>query len=186
MPKLDSNKSQVLGVRIEDELLQKLEQYALNTNESKSHIARKAIIEWMEVLDHSRNTNQIIISKKMFQNCLDLADETSLQKFAQEIVHQFDENLIHVNLDEEGNEIIKMLFQILIHRIGPSGQNWFQHLEYNIVDNLLEIKGIHNISQKFSVFIKYFFLAILKSEINFEKITESSIYFKFKLDSKNK
>jgi len=181
MPKTDTNKSQIIGIRIEDELLQRLEQYAINTNETKSHIARKAIIEWMEVLDHSRNTNQIIISKNLFQNCLDLADDTHLQKFAEELVQQFDERLGIIEFNEGEVEIIKIIFQVIIRRIGPTGQNWFQHLEYNIAPEMLEIKGIHNISLKFSVFMKYFFRAIFKMKLLTEKSTEKAIYFQFQI-----
>jgi len=179
----DLNKTQILGIRVEDELIKKLEIYALNTKETKSQIARRAIVEWMDVLDHSRKVNQIIISKELFKKCLDLADETSIQLFAKETVMNFDPRILNITFSKESPEIIEMVLQYIIKTIGAAGQGWFQHLEYSFLSkNLLEISGIHNLNLNFARYFKYFLLTIFKLGIHSESLTENQFKLSFLLE----
>lgn len=170
----DLNKTQILGIRVEDELIKKLEIYALNTKETKSQIARRAIVEWMDVLDHSRKVNQIIISKELFKKCLELADEKTIQQFAKETVLGFDPRILNISFSKESSDVIEMVLQYIIKTIGAAGQGWFQHLEYRFLpNNLLEISGIHNLNSNFARYFKYFLLTIFKLEIHTESLTEN-------------
>ncbi|MFX1339750.1 MAG: hypothetical protein ACFFDK_14150 [Promethearchaeota archaeon] len=156
----------LIGLRLSDEIIQKLETIAHNNNQSVNNVMKNAIIEWLEIFFRVRKQGMIILGKSLLTSLLDCTDDENIKLLAEVTAKRkadFYLFLLGRHLNEDTLEdFIKTTPKILASK----GLMWFDHLEIAKEDSKVFIKGIHKLGKVWSKFLMYFFNFLIEKNFN--------------------
>lgn len=146
--------TKMLGIRLPRNMMLKYETIAQQNNESVHQLAKKALIEWIEVLFTSRNLNMIIIPKTTLLKMIPFLPEEQISvighEIAQHIIEYF-QFLFKTHITHFSKE---MLLNIISKFMGASGVMWFDHVEFQLksAEEISTLQVSHKSGQEWSQF----------------------------------
>ena len=171
---MSNKKDNVIGTRVNDKLLEILSDYAKENNIKLSKLTRDALLFYsMLVVEHEKMGIPIImLGRSEYATLIEHLDEKGLEKVAEatyknsvtsteyyKAFFQEDENLKMENLEIPLRSYLKTLKKFVFSK---NGQNWFEDFRIKIDKNGVILAGVHNINVNFSIFIKLYFMKIMK------------------------
>jgi hypothetical protein len=179
--------NKLIGLRLSKEVIQKLEIIAHNNNQTINFVAKNAILEWVEILFRIRQQGMMILGKPLTKNLLETIDVEKLKSLAETTAKRnvdFYQFVLGKNLSKETlSDFIKYTPKLL----GHTGLMWFEHIEVMKEEESVHFKGIHNLGEKWSRFLIFFFNYLMEQYFNLElseenvKYTKNSLYLEYKL-----
>lgn len=177
-PGQKKKKYPILGIRIDDETNQKLEEEAarLGGKSNKSAVAKQAIRQWLLFFKPTEFHERMIIYKNVFGFCLDLLDEEKLHELSKLVMkNNFEKNPPNnPNLDRDEflkqyqkmkpEEVMETFEEIFLEARGV-GRGWYSDidLQFNKVKKTYYLSLTHQVSQSFSRFLYLNLLDMIES-----------------------
>lgn len=179
----------LLGIRLPDNIMNKLEMIAQQRNETSNQLGKKAVIEWIEVLFASRNLNMIIFSKNSLVKMISYLTEQQLDEIAIEVGYNINEYFQFLMKTHQTHISDEMFYEIVTRFLGPAGCMWFEHLEFDLGNNKQKafFNGTHKSGKNWSIFAKKVIEVVLKKNYNYKifpesiQLGENVLYFQFSL-----
>ena len=178
-------KSPLIGVRIPEELKEKLDKIAIEYHDmNTSQIARTAITEWVES-QWLRHEDMMIFPKSNFADLLEMLPEEKLIEFEDKIVARVMQYFDYLTIEKHRKvSSIEDFIREMVKFIGNSGMRWFERMEIEIETEHKYFKGMHSLGMIWSkVFFDIFKKIILNHHVDFSikedsvKLTEKYVYF---------
>lgn len=159
----------VFSLRIKPSLLKEIEDVARKENMTKSDFIRKAISDAMSFSEMFKRNQTFLVSPKMMEFALNLMNDSEIERFAlmsiqngQDILKTYlkyrsHSTIVKQYLDSKKTMITGLLKYIIYSILAPTGQEWFQRIQFTWDENKVIIAGIHKLGEKFSRFILFYF-----------------------------
>ena len=175
----------LLGLRMPDKLLQRLQAVADERSQSANQMAILAITEWLQTLAYSQKLRFMIITKDFFARLLELVDEQQIKLLAEEMTNLTAEifrDILNIPLSRT---VFKDFYKFLPEFMCGSGLRWFEDLKAQEKKGRAILKGFHYMGIEFSKFftylsqnllIKYFEYNLIEETIDF---TPNSVFLEF-------
>ena len=177
----------LIGLRLSEGILDKLQEIAEEENTSTNKIAVHAIREWLQQNSFTLKFPFIIITSNIFVKTLELLDEEQLYKLNDMFVEVIEEMFIHI-IDSPLSKItLKDFYSIVPLIFGKNGLRWFDNLELYEKDNIIVLKGIHHLGSKFSFAFKNVAQTLMKKYYHLDlregsvRYVQNTVYFEFKI-----
>lgn len=179
--------NQLLGIRIPENLMNKLQVISDQNNETPNQLGKRALVEWIEVLFTSRNLNMVIFPKTCLIRLLFFTPKEEMEEISSEIAKRITEYfqfLLRTHVNHFSNEFYS---QIISKFLGSSGLMWFDHLQFslNCSDPIQTFQATHNSGQIWTEFTFHIIKQIIIENIHCEIVpdsillTENTISFRF-------
>lgn len=168
MPQKEGNEY-VFSLRIKLSVLKEIDDVARKENMTKSDFIRKAISDAMSFSEMFKRNQTFLVSPKMMEFALNMMNDAEIEKFAlmaiqngQEILKTYlkyrsHSTIVKQYLDNKKTMISGLLKYIIFSILAPTGQEWFQRIQFTWDGDLVIIAGIHRLGEKFSKFIHLYF-----------------------------
>ena len=176
--------TKLIGIRLEYEKIKELEKLAEYRGTTANQIAKKAIIEWLEINHNLRKHNWIIIEKIFMKNVLDTIEEDDLLKMSAELAKNFHDFIqfqlaipkdTKIKVKTEKTKEIKKFFNYLADLLTRKGLYWLDHYDYEIKKNYYTvIKGTHQVNHNFSLMITSIISYLMETYFNYVVIEDKS------------
>jgi len=194
---MSTKKENVIGTRISDKLLTHLTEYAKKENIKLSKLVREALLYYhIFVIEQEKIEVPIFIfAKNEYAAMIEQLNDAGLDKVAEICFKNTMSSFKYHrdNINEKGNPQIQNLeipmrnfLKALKERVLlKNRQNWFENLVIKIEKNRVLIAGLHNINMQFSIFLKLYFLKIMRYyeyDLTKEDLLENKIILHFQKD----
>lgn len=168
LPQKEGNEY-VFSLRIKLSVLKEIDDVARKENMTKSDFIRKAISDAMSFSEMFKRNQTFLVSPKMMEFALNMMNDAEIEKFAlmaiqngQEILKTYlkyrsHSTIVKQYLDNKKTMISGLLKYIIFSILAPTGQEWFQRIQFTWDGDLVIIAGIHRLGEKFSKFIHLYF-----------------------------
>ena len=180
----------LIGLRLSDDIIQKLETIAQNNNQSVNNVMKNAIIEWLEIFFRVRKQGMIILGKSFISSLLEFTDDEKIKSIA-EMTAKRKSDFFRFFLGKQLNKETLDDFIIFTPKIlGSKGLMWFNHLEIAKEDSSVYIRGIHNLGETWSKFMMLFFNFLIEKNFSLilneenSKISANSLFLEYILREK--
>ncbi|MGB5911921.1 MAG: hypothetical protein WBH31_12070 [Promethearchaeia archaeon] len=164
-------KSNFLGFRLPEDVLEKLELIAKQKATTRGIAAKNGIEQWINRELYNQTNQMITIPKKLLINLLSIKDSkekfNKIIKESADIITDIMKFIISKPMNEETfEEYLK--FSILF--FGSNELNWFNTFDININENNFNLIGLHDLDENFSNFFQVFYKHLLREYFNFNII----------------
>ena len=185
--KIPKKKSNFLGFRLSEDVIDKLELIASQENKSRGLIAKDAIEQWLNLEMFNQTNEMIIMSKSIFSKILAKLDDQSLENIAKDLADMLSDIMKFSTAKPMNEETLKSYTAFLMMFFGKNGLKWFNTLDIQNQDNFFIFRGLHDMDEVYSEFFTKFYKYLLSEyfEINYttkiEEKTSNLIHLEFKL-----
>ncbi|MHA1378207.1 MAG: hypothetical protein ACTSRG_07480 [Candidatus Helarchaeota archaeon] len=147
----------VVGFRIDEKTLSELEQIAKYQDISISQLIKKSLNDWLNIVHNIKKYNLIIIGKSFLRDMLEEIEDENLEEIVPNTVNDL-LNLTRIQIGSPKSvakrDYIKKLLDFLTKALSKDGLSWLDYCTYKIdIKKIIEIKGVHDISRKFSLVV---------------------------------
>jgi len=185
--KKPKKRSNFLGFRLSEEILDSLDLIAKQHNKSRGLIAKDAIEQWLNIEMLNQNNEMIMISKSIFSKILSKLDDLSLDIIAKDFADLFSDIMKFSTAKLMSEETINSYTTFLINFFGKNGLKWFNTLDIQNRDNFFTFRGLHDMDEGYSSFFTKFYKYLLSEYFNLdfttniEEKTSNLIHLEFEL-----
>jgi len=185
-------KSNFLGFRLSEEILDKLELIAKQENKTRGIVAKDAIEQWLNLELFNQTNEMIMVSKSIFSKILSKLDDLSLDAIAKDFADLLSDIMKFSMAKPMNEDTFKSYIAFLIDFFGKNGLKWFNTIDIQIRDNSFIFRGLHDMDEVYSNFFSKFYNFLLSEYFELEyttKIEEKTsnlIHLEFKLKIKEK
>jgi len=185
--KLTKKKSNFLGFRLSEEIINKLELIAKQDNKSRGLVAKDAIEQWLNLELFNQTNEMVMISKSIFSKVLSKLDEDYLNIIAKDFADLLSDIMKFSTAKPMNEETLKAYTIFSINFFGKNGLKWFNTLDIKSQDNMFLLRGLHDMDEVFSKFFTKFYKYLLSEYFDldfFPKIEEKTsnlIHLEFNL-----
>ncbi|MFX1241932.1 MAG: CopG family ribbon-helix-helix protein [Promethearchaeota archaeon] len=180
-------KSNFLGFRLSDVVLNKLELLAKQENKTRGLIAKDAIEQWLNLELFNQTNEMIMISKSIFSKILSHLDDHTMEIIAKDFADLFSDIMKFSTAKPMNEETLKSHTTFLINFFGKNGLKWFNTLDVQKRENLFIFRGLHDMDEVYSHFFTEFFKYLLSQhfELDYttklEEKTSNLVHLEFKI-----
>lgn len=180
----------LIGLRLSDEIIQKLETIAHNNNQSVNNVIKNAIIEWLEIFFRVRNQGMIILGKPLLMGLLDFTNNEDIKLLAEITAKRKADFYLFFLGKHLNKEVLEDFIKYTPKILGKKGLMWFDHIEITNEQHSIFIKGIHNLGETWSKFLMYFLNFLMEKNFDYilnEKTVKTkvnSIFLEYNLKKK--
>ena len=185
-------KSNFLGFRLSEKTFKNLELLAKQEGKSRGIIAKDAIKQWLNISQMNQTNEMIVITKSLFIQLFQNTDIHKMEDLAEKTADFFSSLItFHITMPIE-NTNTKEFAKYCISRFGKSGLKWFNTIDFEIEENKLILRGLHDLGENFSGFFLLFFKCLISKILDFKVIEEAQqlmsnlVYAEFKLMPESK
>lgn len=185
--KLPKKKSNFLGFRLSEDVINKLELIAKQENKTRGLVAKDAIEQWLNLELFNQTNEMMMISKSIFSKILTKLDDISLENIAKDFADLFSDIMKFSTAKQMNEETLKWYTEFLINFFGKSGLKWFNTLDIHTRDNFFIFRGLHDMDEVYSNFFTKFYKFLLSEyfDLDFttkiEEKTSNLVHLEFKL-----
>jgi hypothetical protein len=165
MPKKtkSKNKERYIQFRLNEEIYQEIDAFSIRFGVSKSELARKSIFKYILTFDNPEHPNpKLLFSQNMFKVLIDNVSPENIENLAETSYENGMADLQFINEGFTGNQSMQWIFNTFYDRLTALSQyvfpkemqNWFEECQVLVENDNYMFKGIHNLGQNFSLFIK--------------------------------
>ncbi len=182
-------KSNFLGFRLSEEIMNKLELIAKQENKTRGLVAKDAIEQWLNLELFNQTNEMIMISKSIFSKILSKLDNQSLEIIAKDFGDLFSDIMKFSTAKPMNEDTLKSYTSFLINFFGKNGLKWFNTLDIQNRDNAFTFRGLHDMDEVYSNFFTKFYKYLISEYFeldfttNFEEKTSNLIHLEFKIKS---
>ncbi len=163
-------KDHVFSLRIKKSLLQEITEAARKAGVSKSDFIRKAVSDEISFQEFNRFSQTMFMGPDVLNYSLQLMDELQIEDYAKLALQngrnflsrflkkQKSSSITKKYLQNKKTVILGLLKYITESILAPSGQGWFERIRFSLRGEQVVITGIHTLGQKFSLFMRYYFI----------------------------
>ncbi|MFX1371757.1 MAG: CopG family ribbon-helix-helix protein [Promethearchaeota archaeon] len=170
--KITKKKSNFLGFRLSEEVLNKLELIAKQENKTRGLVAKDAIEQWLNLELFNQTNQMMMISKSIFSKILSKLDEQSLDTIAKDFADLFSDIMKFSTAKPMNEDNLKLYTTFLINFFGKNGLKWFNTLDIQTRDNSFIFRGLHDMDEVYSKFFTQFYKFLLSEYFNLEFTTK--------------
>lgn len=180
-------KSNFLGFRLSEEIINKLELIAKQENKTRGLVAKDAIEQWLNLELFNQTNEMIMISKSIFSKILSKLDDLTLDIVAKDFADLFSDIMKFSTAKLMNEENLKSYTAFLINFFGKNGLKWFNTLDIQTRDNSFLFRGLHDMDEVYSNFFTKFYKYLLSEyfglefTIKLEEKTSNLIHLEFKI-----
>ncbi|MFX0038547.1 MAG: hypothetical protein ACFFCY_06750 [Promethearchaeota archaeon] len=180
-------RSNFLGFRLSEEIVNKLELIAKQDNKTRGLVAKDAIEQWLNLELFNQTNEMIMISKSIFSKILSKLDDQTLDIIAKDFADLFSDIMKFSTAKPMNEETLKSYSVFLINFFGKNGLKWFNTLDIQTQDNSFIFRGLHDMDEVYSNFFTQFYKYLLSKyfELEFttkiEEKTSNLIHLEFKI-----
>jgi len=161
-------KSNFLGFRLSEEIIDKLELIAKQENKSRGLVAKDAIEQWLNLELFNQTNEMIMISKSIFSKILSKLDEITLDIIAKDFADLFSDIMKFSTAKPMNEDTLKSYTIFLINFFGKNGLKWFNTLDIQTHDNSFIFRGLHDMDEIYSNFFTKFYKYLLSEYFDLE------------------
>ncbi|MFX1259311.1 MAG: CopG family ribbon-helix-helix protein [Promethearchaeota archaeon] len=182
-----TKKSNFLGFRLSDEILNKLDLLAKQDNKTRGLVAKDAIEQWLNLELFNQTNEMIMISKTVFSKILSRLSEEDLTMIAKDMADLFSNIMKFLVAETMSDETLNAYANFSINFFGKNGLKWFNTLDIQFQDTIYIFRGLHDLDEIFSNFFSKFYKYLLSEYfniafiINMEEKTSNLIHLEFNL-----
>lgn len=167
-------KSNFLGFRLSEEVLERLDLIAKQQNKTRGLVAKDAIEQWINLEIFNQTNQMIMISKTGFTQILSNLKGELLNNVAKDFVNQLSDIMTFLIAKPMSEETLKDYANFSIDFLGRNGLKWFNTIDIQIQDNLFIFRGLHDLDEVYSNFFSHFYKYLLSEyfKLNFSIETE--------------
>lgn len=166
--------NKLVGMRLSDEIVKKLENIGLHTNRTANQVAKNAIIDWVDIYYPLRMQNMIIVEKYLIKELLGTISIDKLKDLMPNIVESGVDFHFLVHDHPLNISSLDDFLKSLSRLFGRSGLMWFDHIETRRREKTIIFKGFHNLGEIWSRFYVYLLSYLMEKYFKL-KIKEESI-----------
>jgi predicted DNA-binding protein len=180
-------KSNFLGFRLSEEILDKLELIAKQQNKTRGLVAKDAIEQWLNLELFNQTNEMIMVSKSIFSKILSKIDDLSLDIIAKDFTDLLSDIMKFSTAKPMNEDTFKSYTTFLIDFFGKNGLKWFNTIDIQVQDNSFIFRGLHDMDEVYSNFFSKFYKYLLSEYFeldyttNMEEKTSNLIHLEFKL-----
>lgn len=185
--KTPKKKSNFLGFRLSEPIINKLELIAKQENKTRGLVAKDAIEQWLNLELFNQTNEMIMISKSIFSKILSKLDDLTLDIIAKDFADLFSDIMKFSTAKPMNEETLKSYTAFLIDFFGKNGLKWFNTLDIQNQDNSFIFRGLHDMDEVYSIFFTKFYKYLLSEyfDLDFttkiEEKTSNLVHLEFKL-----
>ncbi|MFW9867180.1 MAG: CopG family ribbon-helix-helix protein [Promethearchaeota archaeon] len=185
--KKSKKKSNFLGFRLSEEILNNLDLIAKQQNKTRGLVAKDAIEQWLNIEIFNQTNQMIMISKIAFSQILSKLDEEFINVLAKNFVDQFSDIMTFLIAKPMNEETLETYTDFSVNFFGRNGLKWFNTIDIQNEDNLFIFRGLHDLDEVFSNFFSQFYKYLLSEyfkldySIDTEINTSNLVHLEFKL-----
>ncbi|NVM43708.1 MAG: hypothetical protein HWN79_02235 [Candidatus Lokiarchaeota archaeon] len=165
-----SKKSNYLGFRLSEEVLNKLDLIAQQENKSRGLVAKDAIEQWLNLELFNQNNNLIMISKTTFSKFLSKVNDEDLNSLANEVSSLYSDLMKFLVAEPMNDDSLKSYTGVSIELFGKNGLKWFNTIDIQIQKNILIFRGLHDLDEIFSNYFSFLYKNLLSEFFELELI----------------
>ena len=180
----------LIGLRLSDEIIHKLEIIAHNNNQSVNNVIKNALLEWLEIFFRIRKQGMIILGKSLLVSLLECVDVENIKSLAELTAKRKADFYLFLLGRHLNKEVLDDFIKYTPKILASKGLMWFDHLEITNEESSVFIKGIHNLGEIWSNFLMYFFNFLIEKNFNLilnentVKTKANSIFLEYVLKEK--
>lgn len=185
--KSPKKKTNFLGFRLSEDILNKLDLIAQQENKTRGLVAKDAIEQWLNLELFNQTNEMIIVSKSIFSKILSKLDDRSIDIIAKDFADLFSDVMKFSTAKPMNEDTFKSYTTFLIKFFGKNGLKWFNTLDIQNQDNFYIFRGLHDMDEAYSDFFSKFYKYLLSEyfDLNYttrlEDKTSNLIHLEFKL-----
>ena len=158
--------SNFLGFRLTEKTLKRLDLVANQVGKTRGIVAKDAIKQWLTLKMFDQTNEMITISKTLFMKMLQNINMGKSKLFAEEFADLI-ADLMNFSFTEPMNlDTLDNYTQFSINFFGKNGLKWFNTIDIQIDNNKLILRGLHDLSENFSIFFTNFYKYLLFQHFN--------------------
>ena len=165
-------KSNFLGFRLSEEILDKLELIAKQENKTRGIVAKDAIEQWLNLELFNQTNEMIMLSKSIFAKILSKLDDLSLDAIAKDFADLLSDIMKFSMAKPMNEDTFKSYIAFLIDFFGKNGLKWFNTIDIQIRDNSFIFRGLHDMDEVYSNFFSKFYNFLLSEYFELEYTTK--------------
>jgi len=173
--KKSKKRSNFLGFRLSEEILDTLDLIAKQQNKTRGLIAKDAIEQWLNLEIYNQTNQMIMISKMAFSQILSKLDNEHLNMIAKDFVDQFSDIMTFLIAKPMNEENLEVYADFSINFFGKYGLKWFNTIDIQIQDGVFTFRGLHDLDEVFSNFFSYFYKYLLSEYFKLHFSTETEM-----------
>lgn len=168
---MKTQKSNFLGFRLPEDVLEKLELIAKQKATTRGIAAKNGIEQWINRELYNQSNQMINIPKNLLTNLLSFKySKEQYNKTIQESVNIITDIMKFIISKPMNEETFEDYMKFSIYFFGSKGLNWFNTFDININENNFFLMGLHDLDEKFSNFFQIFYKKLLTEHFNFNII----------------
>ncbi len=164
-------KDNFLGFRLSEEVLNKLDIIAKQTNKTRGLVAKNAIEQWLNLELFNQNNNLIMISKIAFSKILSKMNNEDLNILANEVSSLYSDLMKFLVAKPMNNDSLETYAAFSINLYGKNGLKWFNTIDIQIRDNIFIFRGLHDLDEIFANYFSMLYKNLLSEYFQLEFIT---------------
>ncbi len=164
-------KDNFLGFRLSEEVLNKLDIIAKQTNKTRGLVAKNAIEQWLNLELFNQNNNLIMISKIAFSKLLSKINSENLNIIANEASSLYSDLMKFLVAKPMNNDSLKTYAAFSVNLYGKNGLKWFNTIDVQIRDNIFIFRGLHDLDIFFSNYFSLLYKNLLSEYFQLKFIT---------------
>jgi len=172
MAKKTKKKSNFLGFRLSQKILDNLDLIARQENKTRGLIAKNAIEQWLNLELFNQTNEMIMISKTVFSKILSKLDDEDINIIANDFSDLFSDIMKFYIAKPIDDDTLKVYSEFLMNFLGKNGLKWFNTLDIQIQDKNCIFIGLHDLNEVFSNFFTQFYKDLLSKYFNLDFITK--------------
>jgi len=173
--KKPKKKSNFLGFRLSEEILNSLDLIARQQNKTRGLVAKDAIEQWLNLEIFNQNNQIILISKTAFSQILSKLNKDFLDAVAKNLVDQFSDIMAFLIAKPMNEENLEVYTDFSINFFGRNGLKWFNTIDIQIENSLFTFRGLHDLDEYFSNFFSIFYKYLLSKYFELDYSTETEL-----------
>ncbi|MFW9823681.1 MAG: CopG family ribbon-helix-helix protein [Candidatus Thorarchaeota archaeon] len=185
--KVPKRKSNFLGFRLSEEILNNLDLIAQQENKTRGLIAKDAIEQWLNLELFNQTHEMMMISKSIFSKILSKLDDPTIDMITKDFADFFSDIMKFSTGKPMNEETLNFYIAFFINFFGKNGLKWFNTLDLQNQTDSLVFRGLHDMDEVYSIFFTKFFNYLLSEYFelefttNIEEKTSNLVHLEFKL-----
>jgi hypothetical protein len=168
------NQEIILSLRVKPQFAHEIDQISRKLKVNKSDFIRKAISDSISIHEIYRKNQTFLIGPNMFEFSLKFMDECDLEEYAQLALEngkrilklylqkQINTSIVQKYLKNKKTILTGLLFFITESILSPVGQELFKRIFFSWKENQVILTGVHHLGDKFSIFMRFYFIHFFK------------------------
>jgi len=157
------SKSKILGIRLDEEMKNRIEEISRQKNIKKSKLLKIAFNEWVRIKEAIQSEDMVLVDSLLLNQLFEGVSEEKISIIAENMANHISSMIRIRQIELEKEEKLNNFLNIFTRVIGQTHFGWVNRVKYKLrKDGSLYVYGLHYYNKEYSLYLKALFGNLLK------------------------